>query len=86
MSNNELFTDDEIAEARRYPVIVEWSEEDSVYLAWAPGLRGTTVHGDTPTEALEKSAEAIANWIYGMRKVGQPIPAPIPIPVGALVG
>jgi predicted RNase H-like HicB family nuclease len=82
MNNTTPFTIEELAEASRYPVIVEWSDEDGVYLAWAPGLRGTTVHGDTPTQALEKSIEAVANWIYGMRKVGQPIPAPNPMPVG----
>ncbi len=82
MSDSTAFTSDELAEASRYPVVIEWSEEDAVFLAWSPGLRGTTVHGNTSAEALEKSTEAIANWISGMRKVGQPIPAPIPIPVG----
>lgn len=82
MSNNDPFTDEELLEARRYPVVIEWSDEDAVYLAWAPGLRGTTVHGETPVEALEKATEAIANWIYGMRKIGQPVPAPAPLPVG----
>ena len=82
VSANESFTETELEEARRYPVVIEWSDEDAVYLAWAPGLRGTTVHGETPVEALEKSTEAVANWIYGMRKVGQLVPAPAPIPDG----
>lgn len=82
MDGQTPFSEAELEEARRYPVVIEWSEEDSAYLAWAPGLRGTTVHGESPAEALEKSTEAIANWIFGMRKVGQPIPAPTPIPVG----
>ena len=81
-SANRSFAEVELEEARRYPVVIEWSDEDAVYLAWAPGLRGTTVHGETPVEALEKSTEAVANWIYGMRKVGQPVPAPTTIPVG----
>src|SRR6478735_5009027 len=79
-SANRPFAEVELEEARRYPVVIEWSDEDAVYLAWAPGLRGTTVHGETPVEALEKSTEAVANWIYGMRKVGQPVPAPTTIP------
>jgi len=73
------FTVEELNEARRYPIMVRWSEEDQLFLASAPDLPGTTVHGETAGQAAEKSLEAVANWLSGMRSVGAPIPEPTPV-------
>ncbi len=74
--SSEPFTVEELNEAWRYPIIVRWSDDDQLYLASAPDLSGTTVHGDTASQAVEKSLEAVANWLSGMRGVGAPIPQP----------
>lgn len=71
-------TDEELREAQSYSVIVEWSEIDQLYLARIPDLEGLTVHGGTPEEALSRSTEAALDWLYGMRALGEPIPAPRP--------
>ncbi len=55
------FTSEELNEARRYPSIVRWLEEDELFLASAPDLPGTTVHGETAAQAVEQSLEAVAN-------------------------
>jgi predicted RNase H-like HicB family nuclease len=70
------YSEEEMNEARRYPVVIQWSDADDLYLASAPDLENLVVHGATPEEAIAKIPEAVANWIYGMRSVGQPIPAP----------
>lgn len=74
--SSDPFSIEELNEARRYPIVVQWSEDDQRYLASAPDLPGTTVHGDTTAQAVEKSLEAVANCIYGMRTAGAPIPDP----------
>jgi predicted RNase H-like HicB family nuclease len=76
MSSQTGYSQAELSEARRYPIIVQWSDIDRLYLASAPDLENLVVHGDTPEEAIAKIPEAVANWIYGMRSVGQPIPEP----------
>jgi predicted RNase H-like HicB family nuclease len=66
----------EIEEARRYPIVVRWSDEDQVFIAYAPDLEGAMTHGNTIAEAAEKALDVVVDWIYGNRAVGNPIPAP----------
>jgi predicted RNase H-like HicB family nuclease len=76
MSSQIGYSSTEVSEARRYPIVVQWSDIDRLYLASTPDLGNLVVHGATPEEAIAKIPEAVANWIYGMRSVGQPIPEP----------
>jgi len=78
MTEHEGYSEEELNEARRYPIVVQWSDADHLYLASTPDLENLVVHGHTPEEAVGKIPEAVANWIYGMRSVGQPIPEPSP--------
>lgn len=64
------------AEAARYPVVVEWSIDDGLYLATLPDLGGMIVSGASQTEALRRARVAAVDWLYGMHKLGRPIPAP----------
>lgn len=66
----------ELAEARRYPVLVEWSEEDEVFLAGSPDLPGVRTHGATREEAAAMGEEAIAVWLSAMRGMGWSLPPP----------
>jgi predicted RNase H-like HicB family nuclease len=71
-----IFTPDEIAAARRYPLVIRWSEEDDLFLVSLPDFGGVTGHGRTAAEAAERGVEMAAEWIDSYRQLGQPIPAP----------
>ena len=70
MTEYPFFSDEEVQEARRYPVIVEWSEADQLYLARVPDMEGLTVHGSTPEEAVASATESALEWLHGMRAIG----------------
>ena len=76
MSEFPYFNDEEVQEARRYPVMVEWSDADQLFLARTPDLEGLTVHGSTPEEAVANATEAALEWLHGMRAIGASIPTP----------
>jgi predicted RNase H-like HicB family nuclease len=76
MSKKSPYTEEELAEASRYEIIIQWSAEDQIFLAFMPELPGTTTHGDTPAAAAERVVEIGAAWIYGSRQLGHAVPAP----------
>ena len=57
----------------RYSVVLEWDEAEQVFVTTVPALSIST-YGDTKEEALEKTKEAIAVTIEGLRELGHPIP------------
>jgi predicted RNase H-like HicB family nuclease len=67
---------EELREAQRYALIIEWYPADSKYLATAPDLPGLIVSGRTRAEAAEMGEEAIAVWISANRQVGEAVPDP----------
>jgi predicted RNase H-like HicB family nuclease len=76
MSKREPFTPEELAEASHYEIVIQWSEEDQIFIASVPELTGVVTHGNTPAEAAENAVEVAALWIYASRKQGDPIPEP----------
>ena len=72
----EPFSEAEFAEARRYSLVIAWSDEDACYLVTAPELPGLVTHGSTIADAAEMGEEAIAAWLDGRRRFGHPVPAP----------
>ena len=60
----------------RYPMAIEWSEEDGVYVATVPDLPGCMAHGRTPAKAAAEAQVAIAGWLEAAGELGRPIPAP----------
>ena len=46
-----------------YSLIIEWSDEDRVYIATAPELPGCRTHGATRAEAVARGEAAIAEWL-----------------------
>lgn len=44
---------------RKYKRMVQWSDEDQVYIASAPEIQGCRTHGDTLEEAWRNLEEAI---------------------------
>jgi predicted RNase H-like HicB family nuclease len=57
----------------RYSVVLEWDEVEQVFVATVPAPTIST-YGDTKEGAIEKTKEAIAVTIEGLREFGQPIP------------
>ncbi len=69
-------TAEELAEARRYSMIIAWSDEDDAYIITVPELPGCRTHGATRAEAIAMGEEVIAGWIAAARARGRPIPPP----------
>jgi putative transcriptional regulator len=66
----------ELDEARRYSVVIVWSDEDDAWLASAPDLPGLRIDGATPAEAAEKLEHSIALSLELSRRLHHPTPAP----------
>ena len=60
----------------KYEIILYWSEEDQVFIAEVPELRGCVAHGATREEALSQAKEAIQLWIDSAKEFGDAIPQP----------
>jgi predicted RNase H-like HicB family nuclease len=56
---------------KEFAISLEW-DEDGVYVASCPGLKGCWSQGRTGTEALEDIHEAITGWLE-VTGVGWPI-------------
>lgn len=76
------FTLEELAEASRYQLVIQWSDKDRLFLVSLPELEGIRTHAATIAEAAERGVELAADYLYGMRELGMPVPAPASL-VGA---
>jgi predicted RNase H-like HicB family nuclease len=59
-----------------YHINIFWSDEDHVFMATVPDLRGCSASGDTPEEALAEVQIAKELWLEVAREKGKPIPEP----------
>ena len=59
-----------------YHINLFWSDEDNVWIADVPDLRGCRTHGATRAEAVKNAGEAIEGWLEVAREQGIPIPEP----------
>ena len=59
-----------------YSVILEWDDEDRIYVATVPELPGCQTHGKTLEEAARQAQDAIESWVDGVRGRGRPLPKP----------
>lgn len=61
-----------------YTIVVQPLSQDDGggYLATVPDLPGCMTDGETPEEALNDVANAIAAWIEAAHDVGHPVPEP----------
>lgn len=57
-----------------YHINLFWSDEDQLWIADVPDLRGCTTHGSTRSEAIANAAEAIEGWLEVARERGLTIP------------
>ena len=53
------------ARVRRYAMVIEWSDDDQLYLVSIPDFPGAHTHGGVRAEAAEMGEEAIALLLDG---------------------
>jgi predicted RNase H-like HicB family nuclease len=59
-----------------YRVLIEFSAEDSVYVARIPAFEGLAAHGETAEEAAREARTAAEGMLASMKKHGRPAPEP----------
>ena len=57
-----------------YEIILYWSEEDNLYIAEVPELKGCLVDGKTRAEAISNAEIVIAEWLEVAIEDGIAIP------------
>ena len=63
-------------ERDRYLKIVEWSDEDQVYIGRCPELFIGGCHGDDEAKVYKELCEIVDEWIEDYKKNGEPLPEP----------
>lgn len=58
---------------RHFRIILEWDEEEKVFITYVPILNNLSTFGDTKEEALANTREAIVGYIEAAQKEGIPI-------------
>jgi predicted RNase H-like HicB family nuclease len=61
---------------KKYEIIIFWSEQDQVFVAEMPELKGCVAHGDSQAEALKNVNEVAEQWIEIAKEKGWEIPEP----------
>ncbi len=59
---------------KKYPVSIQWSDEDNGYIATAPGVRGLSSFGESQDEALSQLKIAADAFFKSLKKAGKPVP------------
>ncbi|MEB3885830.1 type II toxin-antitoxin system HicB family antitoxin [Lyngbya sp. CCY1209] len=61
----------------KYSILIQWSEEDSAYIASLPewGEYAKT-HGETYEEALKNAREVLEDLVYAYNQENKPLPKP----------
>jgi predicted RNase H-like HicB family nuclease len=58
----------------KYTVILEPNYPEEGYTVRVPALQGCITYGRTKKEALSRAREAVAGYLEGLEKAGEPIP------------
>jgi predicted RNase H-like HicB family nuclease len=63
----------------KYTMMIQWSEEDQLYLVHLPEFpwQQFVTHGSTYEEAARNGQDAIAGLIEVLQNNGQPLPEPV---------
>lgn len=65
-----------MSDAARYVKIVEWSDEDGVFVGQCPGVIGPCCHGSDETEVYRELCQIVEDWVAHLRQEGRPLPPP----------
>jgi predicted RNase H-like HicB family nuclease len=59
----------------KYSILIQWSEEDQVYIASLPEWgKYARTHGESYEEALSNAQEVLEDLVYGYEKIGKALP------------
>lgn len=61
-----------------YTLVIQWSEEDKVFIVTLPEFEGCQTHGETYEDAARRGQEAIESLIEAYHAEGRPLPEPAP--------
>ena len=64
------------SELKHYSMLIQWSDEDQVYIVSVPELPGCKTHGNTYEEAVKQGQDAIESWIMAAHDWNKPVPPP----------
>ena len=59
-----------------YSMIIQWDEDDKIFVVSVPELPGCMTHGKTYEEAAKQGKEAIEGWLQVASNLGWSIPQP----------
>ncbi len=65
-----------IPDPKHYSMIIQWDDEDKIYVVTVPELPGCRTHGDTYEEAVKQGQDAIEGWIQVAQELGRRVPPP----------
>lgn len=66
-----------MSEQLRYSIVIEWSDEDHVYIASLPEWGDLVhTHGATYEEALQRGKDLIQELVACRQERGEPLPRP----------
>lgn len=63
-------------QARRYLKVVEWSDQDGVFIGSAPPIIGHCCHGTTEAEVMRQLSVIVEEWVEIFLRDGKPLPEP----------
>ncbi len=58
----------------KYEIIIYWSNEDKVFVAEMPELKGCVAHGDTQQDVLKEINVVAEEWMQIAKEKGWTIP------------
>ncbi len=60
----------------QYSMLIQWSDEDELYVVTLPEFGGCKTHGDSYEVAAKQGADALESLIDDYRAHGKPLPPP----------
>jgi predicted RNase H-like HicB family nuclease len=57
-------------------MLIQWSDEDQVYVVTLPEFQGCRTHGSTYEEAARHGQEALESLVEAFQAEGRPLPDP----------
>jgi predicted RNase H-like HicB family nuclease len=59
-----------------YSLLIQWDNDDQIYVVSVPELPGARTHGKTYEEAIKNALEVIELWLDTEKALGWDIPQP----------
>jgi predicted RNase H-like HicB family nuclease len=63
-------------ETQKHEIVIDWDNDDKIFVAEVPELSGCAAHGKTQIEAVKNVSEAIELWLETAREFNDEIPEP----------